>query len=180
VPISHDSDKLAERIVPATEDDWPWILEGQVEIAWARLGAERRKQENRQTVAKSVVLRVQSLRKDDGFPNQALVAWTPEGTRAGFVWVAKSRHYATGQPEASLLNQFVAEPCRGQGLGERLMKAAEEWAREQGLPRISLCVAMQDALGQRLYKSLGYQAEAVRMIKKLMDPPGVELPPDHC
>jgi ribosomal protein S18 acetylase RimI-like enzyme len=108
------------------------------------------------------------VRKDEGFPNQAFVARTEDGTLAGFVWVARSHNDFTGQLEASLLNQYVAEPYRGHGLGRRLMETAEDWAREQGLPRISLSVGAHNTIGQRLYESLGYQVETLRMTKRLM------------
>ena len=164
----------AERIVPAAEDDWPWILQGQIEIAWAKLGAEFRGRDSRQQLEQRVARKVERLRHAAGLSSQVLVAWTPDGTRAGFVWVASSHSATTGQPEASLLNQFVAEPHRGHGLGARLMKAAEDWAREQGLSRISLSVAMHNTTGQRLYRSLGYEIETLRMGKKLIDEPEPE------
>ena len=69
-----------------------------------------------------------------------------------------------------MLNQYVAEPYRGQGLGRRLMEAAEEWARQQGLPRISLSAGARNRLGQKLYESLGYEVETLRMGKRLSPP----------
>jgi GNAT superfamily N-acetyltransferase len=54
------------------------------------------------------------------------VGYTLDGQLAGFVWVAKVRNESTGQPEACLLNQFVAQVHRGQGLGHGLMETAEE------------------------------------------------------
>ena len=80
--------------------------------------------------------------------------------------MAKDQNDATGQLQASLLNQYVAEPYRGQGLGHRLLETAEEWARQQGLPRISLSVGAQNTLGQKLYESLGFQVETLRMTKR--------------
>jgi ribosomal protein S18 acetylase RimI-like enzyme len=47
------------------------------------------------------------------------------------------------------------------------MEAAEDWARREGLPRISLSVGAHNAIGQRLYQSLGYEVETLRMTKKL-------------
>jgi ribosomal protein S18 acetylase RimI-like enzyme len=96
------------------------------------------------------------------------VAKAEEGTPAGFIWVARTHNDSTGQLEASLLNQYVAEPYRGQGLGRHLMEAAEEWARQQGLPRISLSVGVHNAIRQRLYESLGYEVETLRMTKELV------------
>jgi ribosomal protein S18 acetylase RimI-like enzyme len=74
------------------------------------------------------------------------------------------------------LNQYVAEPYRGQGLGRRLLETAEEWACQQGLPRISLSVGAQNTLVQKLYESLGYQVETLRMSKRLIPQEDDEFP----
>ena len=55
----------------------------------------------------------------------------------------------------------------GQGLGRLLLETAEVWARQQGLPRISLSVGTHNKLAQRLYQALGYQVDILRMTKKL-------------
>jgi ribosomal protein S18 acetylase RimI-like enzyme len=155
------------RIDLARESDWGWIAQGQTEIVWVRLGPECQQEVSRQAVEESVALQLERMREDPGFPSKALVARTDDGSLAGFVLVAKTHNDATGQLEASLLSQYVAEPYRGQALGHRLMAAAEDWARQQGLPRISLSVGVHNTLGQKLYESLGYQVETLRMSKKL-------------
>jgi len=161
------------RIEKAVESDWPCVVQGEVEIAWARLDPERQQEVSWRSIEAHVSERVAKLRREEGFPNEVFVARTEDGTPAGFVWVAKTHNDFTGQLEASLLNQYVAEPYRGEGLGHRLMETAEEWARRQGLPRISLSVGVHNTLGQRLYESLGYQLETLRMTKKL-SPEGTE------
>jgi ribosomal protein S18 acetylase RimI-like enzyme len=166
-PVPASSPESRFRIEQATESDWPWIVQGQVEIAWAKLGPDHQREVSRQTVEERVVQQVAKLRLEEGFPNEAFMAKTGEGTPAGFVWVAKTHNDFTGQLEASLLNQYVAEPYRGRGLGRRLMETAEEWARQQGLPRISLSVGAHNTLAQRLYETLGYQVDMLRMTKKL-------------
>jgi ribosomal protein S18 acetylase RimI-like enzyme len=165
VPTSFAESRF--RIEKATESDWAWIVQGQVEIAWARLGPDRQQEASRQTVEERVSQQVAELRQREGFPTEAFMAKTDEGTPAGFVWVAKTHNDFTGQLEASLLNQYVAEPYRGRGLGRRLMETAEEWARQQGLPRISLSVGAHNKLAQKLYETLGYQVEMLRMTKGL-------------
>jgi ribosomal protein S18 acetylase RimI-like enzyme len=155
------------RIELATENDWPWIVQGQMETVLVRLGPERQPQISRQTLEESVKQQVARLRKDEGFPNQAFIARAEDGTPAGFVWVARDQNDSTGELEATLLNQSVAKPYRGQGLGRRLLETAEEWARGQGLPRISLSVGVRNTIGQKLYESFGYQVETLRMTKKL-------------
>jgi ribosomal protein S18 acetylase RimI-like enzyme len=155
------------QIEMAVEADWPWIVHGLAEIAWVRLGRERQQEMTQQAVEEQVTRRVAKLRKDEGFPNEAFVARVGDETLAGFVWVARTHNDFTGQLEASLLDQYVAEPYRGQGLGRRLMEAAEKWALQQGLPQISLSVGAYNTIGQRLYESLGYQVEMLRMSKEL-------------
>ena len=158
----------AFRIEVASASDWPWIVQGEVEIAWARLGPRGRQDVDRRTVEERTEKRVSTLRQDEGFPNRAFLARTDDGTLAGYVWVAKTHNDSTGRLEASLLNQYVAEPYRGQSLGCCLMEAAEDWARREGLPRISLSVGAQNTIGQRLFQSLGYEVETLRMTKKLL------------
>ena len=149
------------------ESDWSWIVRGQVETIWVRLGPKGQQGISRQTIDESVRRQVARLRQDEGFPSQAFIAKAEDGTLAGFVWVARDHNDSTGELEATLLNQYVAEPYRSQGLGRRLLETAEEWARGQGLPRISLSVGVYNTIGQRLYESLGYQAETLRMTKRL-------------
>lgn len=155
------------KIEQAMESDWPWIVQGEVEIAWVRLDPEQQRHVGRQAVEEAVARRVQRLRADQDFATLAFVARADDGTLAGFVWVAKDQNDFTGQVQASLLNQYVAEPYRGQGLGHRLLETAEDWARQQGLPRISLSIGARNTLGQKLYESLGYRVETLRMAKQL-------------
>jgi ribosomal protein S18 acetylase RimI-like enzyme len=159
--------KTQFKIEQATESDWPWIVQGEVEIAWVRLGAEQQKRVGRQAVEEAVARRVRRLREDRDFATLAFVARADDGTLAGFVWVAQDQNDFTGQLQASLLNQYVAEPYRDQGLGHLLLETAEEWARQQGLPWISLSIGARNTLGQRLYESLGYRVETLRMTKQL-------------
>jgi len=173
--MSGGSEKIPFRIEQAEEGDWPFIVQGQVEIAWARLDAEHRRPVGREEIEEHVARRVQALRRDEGFPNLAFVAKTDDGTPAGYVWIARTHNDSTGQHEASLLSQYVAAPHRGQGLGSRLMEAAEGWAREMGLPRISLSVGVRNRPGQMLYESLGYQVETLRMSKVLSEPDAVRV-----
>jgi ribosomal protein S18 acetylase RimI-like enzyme len=161
------SKEIVYRIEMATESDWPWIVQGQVETTWVRLGPERQQGIRRRTIEEYVERQIAALRNDESFPIQAFIARTDDGVPAGFVWVAKDHNDSTGQLEATLMNQYVAEPYRGQGLGRRLLETAEEWAWGQGLPRISLSVGAHNTIGQRLYKSLGYQVETLRMTKRL-------------
>ena len=173
--MSRSSEKTPFRIEPAEEGDWPFIVQGQVVIALARLDPGRQREAGQADIEERVARRVQELREDVGFPCQAFVARMDDGTQAGYVWIARTHNDSTGQLEASLLSQYVDRPHRGQGLGSRLMEAAEDWARDLGLPRISLSVGVRNRPGQRLYETLGYRVETLRMGKMLSEPESEEL-----
>jgi ribosomal protein S18 acetylase RimI-like enzyme len=66
-------------------------------------------------------------------------------------------------------------PARGRGLGTRLMRTAEDIAREWGRSRLSLIAADDNADGRRLYGRLGYRERARRpMVKAGWNGPGSE------
>jgi ribosomal protein S18 acetylase RimI-like enzyme len=155
------------RFEQAQEEDWPRIIEWQAEIEWVELPPDRRHLVEREAICERVAERVRSLRADGGFPNEVLVAREADGSLAGYVWVARSHNDRTGRVEASLLGQFVSPEHRGQGLGGQLLELAEDWTRRQGLPCLSLFVSAKNTIAQRLYKSLGYEVESLRLAKQL-------------
>ena len=155
------------RIETATEDDWSWMMQGMGESVRESLGPERLHEVGQQAVRERLKQQAARIRGPEGFPNQAFIVRDEDGRRAGFIWVAKTRSEFTGQPQAFVLDVYVAESYRGQGLGRRLMETAEEWARQQGLRRIALSVATHNAPARGLYETLGYQVETLRMSKGL-------------
>jgi ribosomal protein S18 acetylase RimI-like enzyme len=152
---------------PATDNDWPRIIEWQAEIEWVGLPRVRQRGISHESVRDRLRERMARLRADQGFPNEVLVARAPQGDLAGYVWVAKTHNDRTGRVEASLLGQFVAPAYRDRGLGAQLLELAEDWARQQGLPCLGLHVSASNSIAQRLYRSLGYEVEALRMTKIL-------------
>ena len=60
-----------------------------------------------------------------------------------------------------LYDLFVAETARRRGIAISLMNTASEWATTQGAARIDLETARDNAPGQSLYLSLGYELDEV-------------------
>ncbi|MCV2352424.1 GNAT family N-acetyltransferase [Paucibacter sp. Y2R2-4] len=59
--------------------------------------------------------------------------------------------------DTAILSQFAVHPdCQGQGLGERLMDAAEAWASKQGFAHIALDTAKPAVHLQARYAKRGY------------------------
>jgi ribosomal protein S18 acetylase RimI-like enzyme len=87
----------------------------------------------------------------------------------GFVWAAIM---ATLVDErlGYVKNLYVAPRVRGQGCGERLLEAAEEWMRQSGCPRASLDVTVGNQTAVALYRRSGYDIQRYRMEKDLNAP----------
>lgn len=50
----------------------------------------------------------------------------------------------------------VSTPCRGRGIGTALLKAAEQYARDRGIPQVVLHVEKSNLRARRLYKRSGF------------------------
>ena len=57
----------------------------------------------------------------------------------------------------------VARPWRGRGVGSALMQTAVQWAREQGLHKLSLSVFAHNEAAIGLYRKLGFVEEGRRV-----------------
>lgn len=149
------------------EDDWAWIIEQHFETAWASFPPERQQMLIKQTVRDCVVEQTTALREKHSLSNQIFVARNGNGQHVGFIWVDQIRSGFTGVVQAYILDLFVIENYRGQGLGHRLMAEAETWAQKRNLARIGLSVAKHNIAARGLYEELGYKTETLRLSKSL-------------
>ena len=61
------------------------------------------------------------------------------------------------QPDTAILAQLAVHPsCRGQGVAERLMDIAEDWAHAQGYAHVALDTAVPAEALRRRYERRGY------------------------
>lgn len=72
-------------------------------------------------------------------------------------------------PVALLTSLVVAESARGQGVGRRLVDAAEAWARKTGCARIIVTTAEHRSGAHVFYQSLGWEYTGRRYAKRLPD-----------
>jgi len=61
---------------------------------------------------------------------------------------------------------YVAVPVsrRGQGLGAEIVRAAEDWLRARGCPKVELMVRDDNSEIIGFYEALGYVTDAVRVL----------------
>ena len=92
-------------------------------------------------------------------------SWTLVGTFVAVegVEIVGSLHVETSRFGFGELGMAVAREWRGRGVGSALMAAAIDWAREQGLHKLSLGVFPHNDAGIALYKKFGFVEEGRRV-----------------
>lgn len=89
----------------------------------------------------------------------------PTGGLGGFL-EASTRKYAEGcvtAPVGYIEGWFIDEDLRGQGLGHQLVRAAEDWARSQGLKEMGSDTWLENEVSIRAHLAMGYE-EVERLI----------------
>ena len=98
-------------------------------------------------------------------PEQLLYVLEAEGERVGELWLC-DRDEAV---QHALFIYFVGidSQHRGKGYGKAAMELVESEARRLGVDRIALNVFGRNEVARNLYRSLGYEENAVSMSKRL-------------
>ncbi len=87
------------------------------------------------------------------------------GGLGGFI-EASTRKYADGcttSPVGYIEGWYVDEDLRGQGLGEALVEAAENWARSAGMTEMASDTWLDNEISIRAHLAMGYE-EVERLI----------------
>jgi aminoglycoside 6'-N-acetyltransferase I len=93
-------------------------------------------------------------------PATNLVAETIDGRVVGFVQVGLRSHADgcdTSRPVGFIEGWYVVPDCRRQGIGRRLLAAAEDWACNQGCKEMGSDTQIDNEISQTAHRALGYQ-----------------------
>lgn len=91
-----------------------------------------------------------------------------DGERAGFVLMLDTMpDEVTRMPQGFIAYMAVEPSHRGNGIGSRLLAAAEDEARRRGLPYMGLMVTEDNAAARALYERAGYLTERRLLCKPL-------------
>jgi ribosomal protein S18 acetylase RimI-like enzyme len=92
-------------------------------------------------------------------------SWTLDGLLVAVAdgKVMGSIHVGTSGHGFGEIGMAVAREWRGRGVGSALMEAAIDWARAQGLHKLSLGVFAHNAAGLALYRRYGFVEEGRRV-----------------
>jgi GNAT superfamily N-acetyltransferase len=98
-------------------------------------------------------------------PDQLVFVIEADGEPVGNLWLADRDD--SFQRAVFVYDIRVDESQRGKGYGRAAMVFAEEEARRRGHDRVALNVFGGNEVARSLYRSLGYDENAVSMSKKL-------------
>ena len=88
-----------------------------------------------------------------------------DGEPAGDLWLAEREEPL--EPCLFVYDIHLDDQYRGRGYGRAAMLFAEEEARRRGIDRVALNVFGGNEVARGLYRSLGYEENAVAMSKEL-------------
>jgi ribosomal protein S18 acetylase RimI-like enzyme len=101
-------------------------------------------------------------------PGHAFFVVEADGGSVGYLWLAEREQH--GQRTLFVYEIEINEGQRGKGYGRATMLLAEDEARARGLSQLQLNVFGGNEVARGLYRSLGYQENAVLMTKQLGGP----------
>jgi GNAT superfamily N-acetyltransferase len=96
---------------------------------------------------------------------ESLLAQPTMGRVFGMVSLLFSISTAEGGKVAWLEDMVVRPDQRGKGLGTRLLRAAIDWAKRDGLTRITLLTDADNLLARRLYLRHGFAPSAMQPLR---------------
>ncbi|MFQ5983735.1 MAG: GNAT family N-acetyltransferase, partial [Woeseiaceae bacterium] len=97
------------------------------------------------------------------------VAEDDGGDILGFTLVRLRPELLSHEPSAHLEAIAVAEGAEGVGIGQALLRTAEEEAGKHGARTMTLHVFSTNARARRFYGQAGYDGELIRYIKPIAD-----------
>jgi GNAT superfamily N-acetyltransferase len=97
----------------------------------------------------------------------ALLLAEQSGEPMGFVFLEAAVDYFNGEEHGHVGIIAVTEAAEGRGAGAALMRAAEDWARSRGYPKLTLNVFEGNQRARAVYERFGYQVETLRYVKIL-------------
>ena len=104
------------------------------------------------------------LREAARHPAERLWVLEEAGEVCGFVWAALITtmiDLCVGY----IKNVYVTPNWRAHGYGKQLLATAEQWFRDEGIPKASLDASVENPEALALYEAMGYRVTRMRMEK---------------
>jgi ribosomal protein S18 acetylase RimI-like enzyme len=144
------------------DDDEPFILDLGKRVSMTSVSPER-------AVIRSLVeLSYEKLLDFVRHQSHVTLIAEEDGRRAGFLLLLDNLPDEVSMAPQAFVAYMAVEPDRQRrGIGRALLNAAEEVARERGLPTIAMMVTEANDAAVRLYETSGYRTERRLICKPL-------------
>jgi len=102
-------------------------------------------------------------------PDMLVLVAERDDVIVGYVWAAvEPESYKELRARAGYIHDIlVTDDARGGGAGARLIAAAVDWLREQGMPRVLLWTAAPNDRARKLFEAHGFRATMIEMTREL-------------
>jgi GNAT superfamily N-acetyltransferase len=102
-------------------------------------------------------------------PDMLVLVAERQDVIVGYVWAAiEPESYKELRARAGYIHDIlVTGDARGGGAGARLIEAAVDWLREQGMPRVLLWTAAPNEKARKLFEAHGFSATMIEMTREL-------------
>lgn len=97
----------------------------------------------------------------------ATAARAPEQSPVGCLWLGRAIDQVSGRGYPYIFLLYVSPAHRRRGIGSGLIRQAEAWATARGDWQLGLQVFHHNQQALRLYEALGFQPQAIAMVKPL-------------
>jgi ribosomal protein S18 acetylase RimI-like enzyme len=97
---------------------------------------------------------------------RVLIAESGDQTPVGFISLVV-RQDVTGAERGHIADVAVIPAARRTGVGQALVQAGEDWARERGLTILGLDVWSTNERALAFYERTGYRPESLSLIKRI-------------
>lgn len=104
-----------------------------------------------------------------GDPHHHVLVAKLAGSVVGFVNFATRRTIMHARASGLIDELIVAEKCRGQGIGKRLIGAVVETCRELGCDEVEVSTENTNTEAREFYKRCGFEEDSVLLEKHLKD-----------
>lgn len=150
---------MSVRIAPASEADLPQL---------ADLLTELFSLENDFTPDRDKQLRGLRLILDEPQLGRLFVLRV-DGQLAGMANALITISTAEGGKVLLLEDVIIRPQHRGAGLGRRMIEHVQEWAREQGMTRVTLLADRDNTPALDFYARLGFESSSMNVLRKRLD-----------
>lgn len=117
-----------------------------------------------QLTATDVAVLLTSLREPT--PQRQVLVAEQAGRPLGLLHLTVATDFYQ-QQHAHVADLAVAAEAEGQGIGRALLQYAEDWARNEGFPWLTLSVFAQNERARAVYERAGFQQDIIKYLKVL-------------